>query len=61
MRIKKAKTIQEFKTLQKQKIQEWIDNIFVEGSVTWQMEGALHIKITDKTGDSVIVSLDDID
>lgn len=34
--------------------------IFFKGSVTWEMSGASHIKITVKTGDSIIFSLDEI-
>lgn len=61
MVIKGAKTIKEFKEIQKNRIQKWVDDRFVEGSVTWEMDGALHIKITDKTGDSIIISLDEIE
>lgn len=61
MVIKGAKTIKEYKEIQKKRIQKWIDDRFVEGSVTWEMSGASHIKITDKTGDSIIISLDEIE
>lgn len=60
MRIKGAATIAEYKKMQHEQIQNWIDKTFVEGSVTWQMDGALHIKVTDATGDSMIVALQDI-
>lgn len=61
MKIKGAKTIAEYKEMQKKHIQKWIDENFVENSVKWEMDGALHIKVTDKTGDSMIVALQDID
>lgn len=61
MVIKGAKTIKEYKEIQKKRIQKWIDDRFVEGSVTWEMSGASHIKITDKTDDSIIISLDEIE
>lgn len=61
MRISGAKTIAEYKEIQAQKIQKWIDDNFVEGSVTWKFEGANAIKITDKTGDSMVVQLAEID
>lgn len=61
MRISGAKTIEEFKQQQAEKIQYWIDSNFVDGSVTWKMDGANAINVTDKLGDSMTVSLDDID
>lgn len=60
MRIKGARTIEEYKQMQYKQIQNWIDKTFVENSVTWQMEGALNIRVTDKAGDSVIIPLQDI-
>lgn len=60
MEIKGAKTIAEYKAMQKEHIQKWIDDNFIKNSVTWEMDGALHIKVTDKTGDSMIVALQDI-
>ena len=60
MTIKGAKNIAEYKEIQKNRIQKWIDDRFVEGSI-WEMDGALRIKITDKTGDSIIISLDEIE
>jgi hypothetical protein len=48
------------KQIQKNRIQEWVDAHFFKGSVTWEMSGASHIKITVKTGDSIIFSLDEI-
>lgn len=61
MTIKGAKTIAEYKEIQKNRIQKWIDDRFISGSVTWEMDRASHIKITDKTGDSMVVSLDEIE
>ena len=61
MTIKGALTISEYKEMQKNRIQKWIDERFYEGSVTWEMSGASYIKITDKTGDSIIISLDEIE
>ena len=61
MVIKGAKTIKEFKEIQKNRIQKWVDDRFVEGSVTWEMDGALRVKITDKTGDSMTILLDEIE
>lgn len=60
MRIKGATTIAEYKKMQHEQIQNWIDKTFVEDSVTWGFDGALHIKVTDKSGDSMIVALQDI-
>lgn len=61
MIIKCARTISEYKEIQKNRIQKWVDDRFISGSVTWEMDGASHIKITDKTGDSIIISLDEIE
>lgn len=61
MIIKGARTISEYKEIQKNRIQKWVDDRFTSGSVTWEMDGASHIKITDKTGDSIIISLDEIE
>lgn len=60
MRIKGARTIEEYKQMQHEQIQNWIDKTFVEGSVTWEMDGVLSIRVTDKTGDSMIIALQDI-
>ena len=35
MVIKGARTIAEYRQIQAEKIQNWIDSNFVEGSVTW--------------------------
>ena len=47
MTIKGAKNIAEYKEIQKTRIQKWVDSRFFNGSVTWEMSGASHIKITD--------------
>ena len=60
MRIKGAATIAEYKKMQHEQIQNWINRTFVENSVTWKMEGALNIRVTDKTGDSIVIALQDI-
>ena len=60
MIIKGARTISEYKEIQKNRIQKWIDDRFISGSVTWEMDGANAIKVTDKTGDSMIVELSKI-
>lgn len=60
MIIKGAKSIAEYRQIQTRKIQAWIDERFVSGSVTWRLNGANAILVEDKTGDSMIVSLDEI-
>lgn len=42
MVIKGAKTIKEYKEIQKEHIQKWVDERFISGSVTWEMDG-VHI------------------
>ena len=59
--IKGAKTIAEYRQIQAKKIQNWIGSNFVDGSVTWEMDGANAIKVTDKTGDSMVVQLTETD
>lgn len=61
MKISGAKTIAEYKEIRDEKIQKWIDDNFVKGSVSWEMNGANAIKVTDRTGDSMVVQLEDID
>ena len=60
MKISGAKTIEEYKQMQHERIQHWIDQNFVEGSVTWKYDGSLNICVTDRTGDSMIVPLQNI-
>lgn len=61
MIIKGARTIEEYKKMQREHVQQWIDNNFIKDSVTWEFDGNLHIKVTDKTGDSMVIALQDID
>ena len=60
MIIKGARTIAEYKKMQRDIIENWINRNFYEGSVTWEMNGANAIKLTDTTGDTMVISLDDI-
>ena len=60
MIIKGARTIDEYKQMQRERVQCWIDRNFVEGSVTWEFAGSSNIRVTDTTGDSMIVALQDI-
>lgn len=61
MVIKGAKTIEEYKRMQTEKIQAWVNKNFSDGSVTWKMNGANAITVTDKTGDSIVIQLDEIE
>lgn len=61
MKISGAKTIAEYRQLQVEMIQNWIDSNFVADSVTWEMDGANAIKVMDRTGDSMVVQLSEID
>lgn len=61
MIIKGARTIAEYRQIQAEKIQNWIDSNFIEGSVTWEMDEASAIKVTDRTGDSMVIQLAEID
>lgn len=61
MKIKGCKTIAEFTNVRNEKIQKWIDDRFVKGSVTWEMNGANTVKVTDESGDSMEIQLDDIE
>lgn len=60
MRISGARTVAEFLEIRRQTIQTWIDLNFESGSVTWEYAGANAIVVTDTTGDSITVSLNDI-
>lgn len=60
MYISGAKTIAEFKEIRRQKVQSWIDQHFEPGCVTWEYAGADAIVVKDTTGDSITVSLNDI-
>jgi hypothetical protein len=61
MKIRNAKTIKEYKEIKNNKINNWINNNFFEGCVTWELCKNNSIKVTDKTGDSMIISLDEIE
>lgn len=60
MRISGARTVSEFLEIRRQKIQNWINQNFEPGCVTWEYAGANTIVVTDTTDDSMTVSLDDI-
>ena len=61
MKISGVKTIAEYKEIRTKKIQKWIDDNFFKGAVEWEMDGANAIKVTDRTGDSMVVQLAEID
>lgn len=61
MKIYGTHTIEEYKTAQTKLIQNWIDQRFVKDSVTWEFSDPLHITVTDRSGDSMIVHLDQVD
>lgn len=58
MGIKGAKTIEEFKKMQK--IEQWIKKNFVDGSVTWKLVNDAEFEVTDKTGDTMTMAISDI-
>lgn len=60
LRIFNVKTIDEYYYIRNRKIQKWIDDNFVRGCVTWEMHGSNAFEITDRIGDSLIISLDQI-
>lgn len=61
MQIQGTHTITEYKAAQAKLIQNWIDRHFVSGSVTWSMSDSSHVTITDRSGDSMQVHVDQID
>lgn len=61
MQIQGTHTIAEYKAAQAKLIQAWVDRHFVSGSVTWSMPDSSHVLITDKTGDSMSIHIDEID
>ena len=61
MKIAGVKTIAEYKAIKERKIQSWVDRNFMSGAVEWEMEGSNAIKIVDKTGDTLVVQLSEID
>lgn len=61
MKIYGTHTVAEFKAARDKLIQNWVDQHFVTGSVTWKMSDSSHVMITDKTGDSMEIHVDQID
>lgn len=61
MKIYGVHTVQEYKTAQTKLINDWIDSHFIKGSVTWELSDPLHITITDKKGDTMVLHVDQID
>lgn len=61
MKIYGTHTIAEYKAAQNKLIQNWIDQHFAKGSVTWSMPDASHVTIVDKSGDSMTLNIDQID
>lgn len=61
MKIYGTHTVAEFKAARDKLIQNWIDQHFVKDSVTWTLSDPLHVTITDTTGDSMILHIDQID
>lgn len=60
MKIYDTHTIAEYKAAQTKLINNWIDQRFVSGSVTWVLSDPLHVTITDRTGDSMTIHIDQI-
>lgn len=60
MKIKGARTVEEFKKIRDERIQQWIDEHFEKGCVTWEHVNSQEIKIIDQTGDSMIISTDEM-
>lgn len=61
MRIYGVHTVAEYKAAQKKLIQTWVDEHFIAGSVTWELSDPLHVTITDRSGDSMQIHVDQID
>lgn len=61
MKIYGTHTVNEYKTAQAKLIQNWVNEHFVSGSVTWVLSDPLHVTITDTTGDSMTIHIDQID
>lgn len=60
MKIYGVHSIEEYKTARDKLIQNWVDQHFVKDSVTWELSDPLHITVTDQSGDSMIVHLDQV-
>lgn len=61
MKIYGTHTVAEYKAAQTKLIDNWINEHFVPGSVTWKLSDPLHVTIVDQTGDTMIIHLDEID
>ena len=61
MKIYGVHSVEEYKTARDKLIQNWVDKHFVKDSVTWELSDPLHITVTDRSGDSMIVHLDQVD
>lgn len=61
MKIYGVHTIAEYKAAQTRLIENWINEHFVPGSVTWELSDPLHVTITDRSGDSMQIHIDQID
>lgn len=61
MTIRGAKSIAEFKQMQRAEIKRWIDEHFLpEAEITWKMHGANAIELTDKNSDTLVVPLNEM-
>lgn len=61
MTIRGAKSIAEFKQMQRAEIERWIDEHFLpEAEITWKMHGANAIELTDKNSDTLVVPLNEM-
>jgi len=61
MKIYGTHTVAEYKAAQTKLIDNWINEHFVPGSVTWKLSDPLHVTIVDQTGDTMTIHLDEID
>lgn len=61
MIIKYSKSIEDYKRIRDEKINAWIDARFDKGCVTWILINPFEILLTDLQGDTMIVSLNEID
>lgn len=61
MTIRGAKSIAEYKQMQRDEIERWIDRHFLPSAgITWKMHGANAIELTDKNSDTLIVPLNEL-
>ena len=56
---KRPNEMAENKKIRDERIQSWIDARFEKGCVTWELISPDEVKITDQTGDSIIISTDE--